>query len=85
MSIILPFDITVDEMRVLQEYRRIATESMALEAIAAIRHPTGPGGEAAAEGLALKGYLRKEPGAYVLTARGQAFLVIDAKPAIPGA
>ena len=85
MPIILPFDITVEEMRVLQEYRRIAAETMSLDAIAAILHPTGPGGEAPAQSLAGKGYLTRGADGYTTTAKAQAFLVIDAKPAIPGA
>ena len=84
MPIILPFDITVDEMRVLQEYRRVKAETLSVDATAAILHPTGPGGEAAAQGLAGKGYLTRGDDGYTLTAKAQSFLAIDAKPAVPG-
>ena len=85
MPIILPFDITVEERRVLQEYRRVGADSMSSDAIAAILNPPGRGGEAPAQSLAEKGYLTRGADGYATTAKAQAFLAIDAKPAIPGA
>ena len=43
MAIILPHPMTVQEMRVLQEFRRVATETLNVTAIKAIKHPAGGG------------------------------------------
>ena len=56
MAIILPDGLTSAEIRVLQEFRRTNNDTMTLEAIKAIKHPTG-GGEAPAIALVRKGYL----------------------------
>lgn len=82
MAIILPFPLTVQEMRVLQEYRRTASESLSAEAIKAIKHPTG-GGEAPAQSLVAKGFLSTDgSGSYSLTEKAKEFLAIDAKPLV---
>ena len=79
MAIILPFPLTVQEMRVLQEFRRVAGESLTPEAVKAIKHPVG-GGEPPAQSLVSKGFLVLEAGNYVLTEKAKEFLAIDAKP-----
>ena len=82
MAIILPFDLGIDEMRVLQEYRRIGVRTLSREDIAAIRHP-GSGGASALDRLVAKGYLVPEESGMTLTPRADAFLAIDVKPAAP--
>lgn len=74
---------TPQEMRVLQEFRRIAAETMPVAAIKAIKHPAG-GGEAPAYSLVEKGYLTTdaERQNFTLTEKAKSFLAIDAKPAV---
>ena len=82
MAIVLPFPLTVQEMRVLQEFRRVGGDTMTADAIKAIKHPTG-GGEAPAQSLAAKGFLTSDgSGGYTLTEKAKEFLAIDAKPLI---
>lgn len=77
---------TPQEMRVLQEYRRIAADSMPVAAIKAIKHPAG-GGEAPANSLVEKGYLTvdAERQNFTLTEKAKSFLAIDAKPEVEAA
>jgi hypothetical protein len=81
MAIIMSHPMTAQEMRVLQEFRRIAAETMPVAAINAIKHPAG-GGEAPAVSLVSKGYLTADSGAqsYTLTEKGKEFLALDVKP-----
>src|SRR5438045_2008358 len=79
MAIVLPFTLSIQEMRVLQEFRRLGTETMTADAIKAIKHPVG-GGEAPAQSLVVKGYLSAGDGGYTLTEKAKEFLAIDAKP-----
>ena len=81
MAIIMSHPMTPQEMRVLQEFRRIGAETMPVDAIKAIKHPVG-GGEAPAFGLVDKGYLQADPGLekFTLTQKGKDFLAIDVKP-----
>ena len=80
MVIVLPFPLTVQEMRVLQEYRRIACDTLTAEAIKAIKHPTG-GGEAPAHRWWPRAFSRRTaPAATTLTEKAKEFLAIDAKP-----
>ena len=53
MAIILPFPLTAQEMRVLQEYRRIGTDSLPIDTIKSIKHPIG-GGDSPALSLVAK-------------------------------
>lgn len=76
---ILPERFTADEIRVLQEFRRTAQESLTAEQIAGIRHPAG-GGEAPAKRLIEKGYLTAGDAGYGLTERAKEFLARDVKP-----
>ena len=72
---------TAQEIRVLQEFRRVAGETMTADAIKAIKHPAG-GGDAPAISLIAKGYLTADDGkqSFTLTAKGKEFLAYDPKP-----
>lgn len=71
---------TEQEIRVLQEFRRLQSESMTLAAIKAIKHPSG-GGEAPARSLVAKGYLAAADGeTFTLTPKAKEFLSYDPKP-----
>jgi hypothetical protein len=72
---------TPQEIRVLQEYRRLTTETMDVDAIKTIRHPVG-GGEAPGWSLVDKGFLASdaERKRLTLTGKGREFLAIDARP-----
>jgi hypothetical protein len=77
--IILPNDLTSQEIRVLQEFRRLNLETMTTDQIKAIKHPAG-GGEQPAVGLVGKGWLTADPSGYTLTEKARTFLAIDARP-----
>jgi len=79
MAIVLPFPLTIQEMRVLQEFRRIGTDTLTADQIKAIKHPAG-GGEAPASALAGKGFLAGGDSGYSLTEKAKEFLAIEAKP-----
>jgi len=74
---------TAAEMRVLQEYRRIAADTLGVAAIKAIKHPAG-GGEAPAISLAEKGFLAADDTRqnFALTPKAKEFLAIDYKPEV---
>ena len=81
MAIILSHPLTAQEIRVLQEFRRLSTDTMSLAAIKALKHPAG-GGDKPALSLAAKGYLAADAGGenFVLTEKGKEFLLLDPKP-----
>lgn len=81
MAIIMSQPMSAQEMRVLQEYRRISAETMSIDAIKAIKHPFG-GGEAPAVSLVEKGYLTADAALqkFTLTQKAKDFLAIDVKP-----
>jgi hypothetical protein len=81
MAIIMSHPMTSQEMRVLQEFRRVAAETLSVAAIKTIKHPAG-GGEAPANSLVAKGYLTADSGAqnYTLTQKAKDFLALDVKP-----
>jgi hypothetical protein len=83
MAIILPNGLTPQEIRVLQEFRRLNSESLTLEQIKAIKHPAG-GGEAPAVALVGKGWLETNGSAetFVIMQKAKDFLAIDAKPLV---
>ena len=81
MAIVLPFPLTVQEMRVLQEYRRMTAETLTLDTLKAIKHPVG-GGEAPVRSLVSKGYLAESETGLSLTERAKEFLSIDYKPEV---
>ena len=81
MPIILPHGLTSEQIRVLQEFRRLNAETLPLETIKAIKHPSG-GGEAPAVGLTDSGWLTVDGGRenFTLTQRAKDLLAIDPKP-----
>ncbi|HKB80782.1 MAG TPA: hypothetical protein VKH35_13800 [Thermoanaerobaculia bacterium] len=70
-----------DEIRVLQEFRRVTADALSLAAINAIKHPAG-GGEAPARSLVTKGYLTADPAGEIfkLTPKAKEFLASEPKP-----
>lgn len=86
MAIILPHDLTSAEIRVLQEYRRLNAESLSLDAIKAVKHPGGGGGETPSVGLVAKGFFETNAAgdSFTLTQKAKDFLAIEAKPAEEG-
>ena len=72
---------TPQEIRVLQEFRRCAAETLGVAALKAIKHPTG-GGEAPAFSLVDKGFLTADPSRenFTLTPKAKDFLAYDPKP-----
>jgi len=72
---------TEQEIRVLQEYRRVGWESLTIAAITAVKHPTG-GGEAPALSLVEKGFLATDAARenFTLTPKAKEFLSYDPKP-----
>jgi hypothetical protein len=72
---------TEQEIRVLQEFRRLAVESLTIAAIKAIKHPAG-GGEAPALSLVGKGFLTTDAARenFALTPGAKEFLSYDPKP-----
>ena len=84
MPIILPLGLTTPEIRVLQEFRRLNAETLPLDTIKAIKHPTSGGGELPAASLVEKGYLETNGSSdsFSLTQKAKDFIAIDAKPAI---
>jgi hypothetical protein len=79
--IILSHPMTAQEIRVLQEFRRLSTQTLSLEAIKALKHPAG-GGEEPALSLVAKGYLAGNNGGFTLTPKGAEFLTLDPKPLV---
>jgi len=81
MAIILPNGLTTQEIRVLQEFRRLNADSMTLEQIRAIKHPAG-GGEAPAVSLVDKGWLETSGNreSFATTQKAKDFLVLDPVP-----
>lgn len=81
MAIILSHPMTPQEMRVLQEYRRVAKETLPLASIEAIKHPAG-GGKSPALSLVAKGYLAADATGenFTLTEKARQFLAIESKP-----
>jgi len=74
-------EMTPQEIRVLQEFRRVAAETMGVVGIKAIKHPAG-GGEAPAFSLVDKGFLTVDAPRenFTLTPKAKDFLAYDPKP-----
>ncbi len=81
MPITIPHPLTIQEIRVLQEFRRLGAETLSGEVIRNIKHPAG-GGDAPAKSLVAKGYLTSDPAGenFTLTDKSKQFLAIDYKP-----
>ena len=82
MPIILPHGLTPAEIRVLQEFRRLAQDTLPLETIKAIKHPTGALGEAPAASLVGKGFLTGEGDTFAVTQKAKDLLAIDPVPMV---
>lgn len=82
MPIILPHGLTSAEIRVLQEFRRLTTDTVSLETLKAIKHPEGALGEAPAASLVGKGFLTGEGDSFTVTSKAKEFLAIEAKPEV---
>jgi len=85
MAIILPLGLTTPEIRVMQEFRRLTTETLPLATLVAIKHPSG-GGEPPVVSLVAKGYLEADASRenFTVTAKARDFLVRDPKPMFEG-
>ena len=72
---------TEPEIRILQEFRRVTTDSLPLSAIKTIKHPAG-GGDAPAFSLVQKGFLATDEAkeTFTLTPKAKDFLAFDPKP-----
>ena len=72
---------TPQEIRVLQEFRRVTADTLGVAAIKPIKHPAG-GGEGPAFSLVDKGFLTVDPSRenFTLTPKAKDFLVYDPKP-----
>lgn len=75
----MPHDLTAQEIRLLQEFRRLETKELGLEEIRAVKHPTGHP-EAPVAPLVEKGFLTYRGGRLALTPRAEEFLSYDPKP-----
>ncbi len=86
MPITIPHPLTAQEIRVLQEFRRMAADTLTGETIRKIKHPAGSG-DAPAKALVEKGYLTFDASGenYALTDKSKQFLAIDYKPIEPEA
>ena len=82
MPINLPLGLSSEEIRVLQEFRRLNAETLPLDTIKAIKHPAGAVGEKPAVSLVTKGFLAAAEDGYSLTGPAKDFLAIDAKPMV---
>lgn len=78
---LMPHGLTAEEIRVLQEFRRIGQKTMTFEEIRAIKHPVG-GGDTPAKRLVEKGFLTADPSglSVTLTPRAEEFLAYDPLP-----
>ena len=79
MAIVLPVPLTIQEIRVLQEFRRVGNDTLTADAIRAVKHPVG-GGEGPALSLVEKGFLTAENGSFTTTPKAKDFLAFDPKP-----
>lgn len=79
MAIVLPINLTTQELRVLQEFRRLKTETLTQVQVEAIRHPAG-GGLEPASALARKGYAETVAEGFRLTEKGKALLAVEPVP-----
>ncbi|HET8796862.1 MAG TPA: hypothetical protein VFO89_04210, partial [Thermoanaerobaculia bacterium] len=68
------------EIRVLQELRRLNSDRLSVDALKAIKHPSGGGGEGPAVALVAKGFLVADGDGFAVTQKGRDFLAIEAKP-----
>ncbi|HEY5610408.1 MAG TPA: hypothetical protein VIL97_04325 [Thermoanaerobaculia bacterium] len=77
----LPHGLSAQEIRLLQEFRRLEKEELTNEEIASVKHPATPGGDLPAV-LAEKGWLAPSgtDGRYALTEKSKELLAFDPVP-----
>lgn len=78
---LMPNGLTAQEIRILQEFRRLGADDLSLEQIKAIRHPAGDP-EAPVWSLTDKGYLVPDDSREMLklTEEAKAFLSYNPEP-----
>jgi hypothetical protein len=81
VPIVLSYPLSIPEIRVLQEFRRLSAETLPVDKIRNIKHPVDAG-EALAPSLVAKGYLTADAAHenFRLTDKSKSFLAIDYKP-----
>ncbi|HYC89574.1 MAG TPA: hypothetical protein VEO54_10225 [Thermoanaerobaculia bacterium] len=84
MAIHLPLGLSSEEIRVLQEFRRLNAQTLPLDTIKAIKHPVGAVGEKPAVSLVGKGFLVAGEEGYTLAPSATDFLAIEATPLVEG-
>ena len=77
----MPHDLTAQEIRLLQEFRRLTSKQLTRGQLEGVRHPFGETGPAIS-GLLQKGFLTNGDAAdsYGLTEKGEKFLSYDPVP-----
>ncbi|HUF18841.1 MAG TPA: hypothetical protein VMS12_12430 [Thermoanaerobaculia bacterium] len=78
---LMPNGLTPQEIRILQEFRRVGAEELPLDQIKAVKHPAGDP-EAPVWTLAEKGYLAADDSRQMLslTEEARAFLSYNPEP-----
>jgi hypothetical protein len=81
VPIVLSYPLSIPEIRVLQEFRRLSAETLPIDKIRNIKHPVEQG-DALASSLVGKGYLVADAAQenFTLTDKSKSFLAIDYKP-----
>lgn len=81
MGVKLPDGLKADQIRILQEFRRLAKRELTGTELDGVRHPGGGGGEPALLSLVEKGYLTHEAeGRFALTPKSDEILAVDYTP-----
>ena len=82
MAIILPHGLVSEEFRLLQEFRRLNAQTLSLEKVKAIKHPSGREGVSPANSLVSKGWLEagETRESFTLTQKARDLLAIDVRP-----
>jgi hypothetical protein len=77
----MPHDLTSQEIRLLQEFRRLTSKQLTRVQLEAVRHPFGKT-EPALAGLLAKGFVvaAEAPESFALTEKGESFLAYDPVP-----
>ena len=81
--IIIPNGLSTQEIRVLQEYRRLKAETLSAEQIKGIKHPAG-GGDGLALALVAKGWLAADGDGFTTTAKARELLALEPVPEFEG-
>lgn len=80
MGVKLPDGLRADQIRILQEFRRLAKRELTVAEIGAVRHPAGDP-QIALSGLVEKGFLVEQgEGRFALTPKSDEILAVDYTP-----